>query len=168
MGLVGGTDYRYYVEVDGDETVLDGRNMSEGANPQKWFDVANWRIEIQPIQPRQRDHFLIALAPSIGTPRLDPIHLLEARQGNIHGAVTAQSIVAFVDQRSTEEVAFVVPPGVATVYVAGFASDMPVALREGSDVSPYMTNQAGLLVVAVAPRKTKREIRISPLGRSTQ
>ena len=71
--LVGGPSHRFYVETDGDDSDLDGRDMSGGAAAKPWFDAGDWRIEIQPGKPRARDEFLVALAPSIGPARTHAI-----------------------------------------------------------------------------------------------
>ncbi len=71
--LVGGPDHKYYVETDGDDNELNGRNMSQGARSSPWFDDANWRLELQPAKPARKDEFLVALTPRLGhEPRLKP------------------------------------------------------------------------------------------------
>lgn len=67
---VGGFDYRYYVEADGDDSILDGHNMVEGANEKPWYDSGMWRLEIQPAAGRKEDSFLVLLKPGVvdGTP----------------------------------------------------------------------------------------------------
>lgn len=64
MRKIGGPDYRYYVETDGDDTVLDGRNMVSGADEKPWFDAGMWRMEIQTREPSARVEFLVILKPS--------------------------------------------------------------------------------------------------------
>ncbi|WP_260295608.1 hypothetical protein [Sedimenticola hydrogenitrophicus] len=63
--FIGGTDYQYYVETDGDDTELSGKNMIEGVNRQPWFEEALWRVEIQPETASLEDHFLTVLTPSL-------------------------------------------------------------------------------------------------------
>ncbi len=62
---VGGPDFRYYVEMDGDDADLDGINMADGADEKPWFDAGLWRLEIQPKAPNRRDRFLIVLTPRL-------------------------------------------------------------------------------------------------------
>lgn len=62
---VGGPDYRYYVEVDGDDRSLNGVNMVAGADEKPWFDAGLWRLEVQPPVPRLHDRFLVVLKPSL-------------------------------------------------------------------------------------------------------
>jgi len=63
--VVGGEQYRYYVETDGDDSTLNGRNISGGAKEQKWFDLPQWRLEISPQQQTLSTHYLVALQPRI-------------------------------------------------------------------------------------------------------
>jgi len=69
LRLIGGESHRFYVEVDGDESELDGENFAAGASARPWFDQGRWRIEIQPPAERARDRFLVLLSPSRGAPR---------------------------------------------------------------------------------------------------
>lgn len=69
MRKVGGPDYRYYVETDGEDSDLDGKNMVEGANEKPWFDAGLWRLEIQPANASSRDRFLILLKPLLEEPQ---------------------------------------------------------------------------------------------------
>ena len=73
MRKIGGSDFRYYVEADGDDSDLDGKNMKTGANDKPWFDAGMWRIEIQPEQPVRKTEFLVILKPfrSGSQPNLD-------------------------------------------------------------------------------------------------
>ncbi|MGQ9750835.1 hypothetical protein, partial [Desulfosoma sp.] len=80
---VGGPDYRYYVEVDGDDRSLDGVNMVEGADEKPWYDAGLWRLEVQPHVPRLHDRFLVVLKPSLqrGGPMDDlTLRLLPAQE----------------------------------------------------------------------------------------
>ncbi|MDY0131707.1 MAG: hypothetical protein RBR53_03470 [Desulforegulaceae bacterium] len=61
---IGGPDYRFYVETDGDEQRLDGKNMSSGAVEKKWFDSGLWRFELQSQDETKKTEFLVILKPS--------------------------------------------------------------------------------------------------------
>lgn len=61
MRKVGGPDYRYYVETDGDDSILSGKNMDQGASEQPWYDAGLWRLEIQPETENLFDNFLVLL-----------------------------------------------------------------------------------------------------------
>jgi hypothetical protein len=98
MRLVGGPDYRFYVEKDGDDSDLDGENMIQGANIRPWFDTGMWRIEVQPGAPRKSDHFLMVLSPSLDSPVDTPARVLDIRQAGVRGLSTGQSLVVFVER----------------------------------------------------------------------
>lgn len=94
MRKVGGPDYRYYVEMDGDDSDLDGRNMVEGAREEPWFDAGLWRLEIQPPRVRKADRFLVALAPyKAGMNRPRSISYLPVKGAD--GVVTPSAVVLF-------------------------------------------------------------------------
>ncbi len=81
LRLVGGPDYRYYVEADGDDSDLDGRNVVEGANEKPWFDLGQWRIELQPGAARASDEFLVVLTPGLDGPPADDTELVQTDEG---------------------------------------------------------------------------------------
>lgn len=60
---IGGPDFKYYVEVDGDDKRLDGKNMIQGANEKPWFDSGLWRMEIQSQDDSPLTEFLVILKP---------------------------------------------------------------------------------------------------------
>ncbi|NRA83248.1 MAG: hypothetical protein HRU22_05565 [Gammaproteobacteria bacterium] len=64
-GVIGGPDYRFYVEVDGDDSELDGQNFTQGAKEARWYDLPQWRLEISPLEQATQTHYLIALQPRI-------------------------------------------------------------------------------------------------------
>ncbi|WP_114327636.1 hypothetical protein [Candidatus Colwellia aromaticivorans] len=63
--LVGGPNYKFYVEVDGDDSKLDGINMKTSKDL-RWFENPEWRMEVSPQQSRMNNHFMIAMQPRIG------------------------------------------------------------------------------------------------------
>jgi len=61
--LVGGPNYRFYVECDGDQRDgFDGKNMTGGLRRRSYFDLGNWRAELEPTKPSVFDDFLVAIA----------------------------------------------------------------------------------------------------------
>jgi len=63
VNKVGGTNWRYYVETDGDDSDgYDGANQ-DGYAERSWHDYGNWRIEISPKDPANFDTFLNVLTP---------------------------------------------------------------------------------------------------------
>jgi autotransporter-associated beta strand protein len=68
VNKVGGLDYRYYVEDDGnDADGYDGTNHNGGYTERAWNDYGNWRIEVSPKDPSTFDTFLGVLSPRAST-----------------------------------------------------------------------------------------------------
>ena len=64
VNKVGGADYRYYVEDDGDDgDGYDGSNHQGEYVEQDYHDYGDWRVEISPEQPANFDTFLNVLSP---------------------------------------------------------------------------------------------------------
>ncbi|MCP5246005.1 MAG: hypothetical protein H6937_08655 [Burkholderiales bacterium] len=149
--LVGGPDYQYYVESDGDETVLDGENFSSGASFHPWFDIGMWRIEVQPGAPRLRDEFLIVLSPSLNAPRADkPNHLLINGMA-AKGIETAQNIVVFAETVAHGEFEIISGSHLSkqkqrTLYVFGMPIGMQVKVNYGAEERIIAVNSSGVLV----------------------
>jgi len=119
--LVGGTDYQYYVETDGDDSDLDGENFSQGAAYKPWFDVGNWRIEIQPQGSRLEDEFLVELLPSLGAERIDGSEFIKVK-GEAKVLRTSQYLIIFASQQQGST-ALVVPRGIKRLLVVGLQGD---------------------------------------------
>ncbi|MDX1655539.1 MAG: hypothetical protein R3310_10060 [Candidatus Competibacteraceae bacterium] len=117
--LVGGEDYQYYVESDGDDSDLDGENFARGAREEPWFDIGQWRIEIQPAVPRRRDVFLMVLSPSLDNPREDLARPLDSADDNIRGVITGRSAVVFVDRGQLRRARLRLPEGISQIYILG-------------------------------------------------
>lgn len=62
---IGGPDFKYYVETDGDDTVFDGKNMIKGANEKSWFDSGLWRIELKSNKRSRKNEFFVLLKPNL-------------------------------------------------------------------------------------------------------
>lgn len=103
--LLGGPDYRFYVETDGDDAVLNGTNMTEGVRDHPWFDTGSWRVEMQPARPSSRDQFLVALSPSLDRFRDDEANLLKVK-GAAYGARTPGKLVIFLDRMTKTDIEF--------------------------------------------------------------
>ncbi len=95
MRLVGGADYQYYVEVDGDDAILDGVNFNQGASDQPWFDVGFWRLEILPEIARKKDRFLVVLSLSDNQKKIAGIQKPGIGDAKNVGFLSHQSIVVF-------------------------------------------------------------------------
>ena len=46
--LIGGHDYRTYVELDSDYAEYDGQFFDDGYEDERWFDKVGWRLETSP------------------------------------------------------------------------------------------------------------------------
>jgi hypothetical protein len=62
--LIGGDDYQFYVEVDGDDTILDGENFKGGLTQAQSNKAAKWRFEING-QKKASQEFLTIHRPSL-------------------------------------------------------------------------------------------------------
>jgi len=114
--LIGGHAYRYYVEVDGNDQTLDGKNMSAGSNDAAWFEKANWRMEIFSPTPNTEQDFLVALAPSINKPH--PIKATRlTTSDNQYGALLGNTAVIYTDSRG--EFSIELPGNIKHLYLIG-------------------------------------------------
>ena len=94
---VGGPDYRYYVETDGDDSQLDGLNMDVGAKEQPWFDAGLWRLEIQPPTKQKEVSFLVVMAPRVRAVADTPKAILIQGVG-VEGVIVGNKTVLFVTE----------------------------------------------------------------------
>lgn len=141
--FVGGPDYQYYVETDGDDSDLDGDNVNQGAVNKPWFDVGNWRIEIQPQGNRLEDEFLVELLPSLKTERVDGSAFINAK-GEARVLVTTEYLLVFVSQHrgSTE---FTVPRGIKRLLVVGLQDDAPISMTMQNKSHQFHASSEGTL-----------------------
>ena len=130
--VVGGPNHQYYVERDGDDSRLDGRNYAKGARHRRWFDVGSWRLELQPDSPRIRDRFLIALTPSVREPRSEPVRELSASGARAGAAMTDRSAVVFVDPSGARTLRLTSERWPATLRIVGIEPGATVRLRQHS------------------------------------
>ena len=145
---VGGPDYRYYVEVDGDDSDLDGRNMVSGAEERPWFDAGMWRIEIQPQEERSYDEFLVLLQPSLaGQPEPPPGERLQA--GHAIGVRFSKAVILFA-RRSAREETIAYPVQSRDHIVQHILVDLPpqsmVRLGYAGEYSRSRASKAGTLI----------------------
>lgn len=153
--LVGGPDYQFYVEADGDDTVLNGENFSSGVSLQPWFDIGMWRIEIQPGAPRIQDEFLIALSPSLNNPRHDAPRSLSIEGARAKGMDTGRSIVVFAETLSHGEIKidtsnFSMHKELRRLYVLGMPAGMQVQVAVRDEMKTYAVNSSGVLAAVVS------------------
>lgn len=144
---VGGPDYRYYVEVDGDETRLDGINFIEGANEKPWYDSGMWRLEIQPRTPRTHDQFLVALKPSLGEVNWPSSLLVRTSINKGLGAIVGKTLVIFGDIKDGSQILkYQVPVGrVQQHVIVDLPPEQPVRILTGNEIRRYYTTREGTL-----------------------
>ncbi|MCW8884557.1 MAG: heparinase II/III-family protein [Motiliproteus sp.] len=94
--LIGGKDFQYYVENDGDDRDLNGENHSSGSKQSPWFDNGKWRIEFQPSTQQLEDRFLVVLSPSIDQPAKGKIQELQTSHKKVTGVMTSESATLFL------------------------------------------------------------------------
>ena len=159
---VGGPDYKYYVEVDGDDSDLDGKNMVEGAVERPWFDYGLWRLEIQPKGHRLEDHFLMALAPRSGDERDSPkCRLIEATGASV--VETPTFVVIFNDLYDTFSKVNYVVKGEETTkihLIVGLPWKTKVHINFGEKSLSLHPNRERTL--AFIPPKASTSIKITP------
>ena len=144
---VGGPDYRFYVEVDGDETRLDGINFIEGANEKPWYDSGMWRLEIQPRTPKTQDQFLVVLKPSLGEVNWPSSLLVKTSDSRGFGAIVGKSLVIFGGKRDHSQILkYQVPAGrVQRHIIVDLPPEQPVRVMIGDAMKRYRTSQEGTL-----------------------
>ncbi|MCB1778220.1 MAG: hypothetical protein KDI50_12370, partial [Candidatus Competibacteraceae bacterium] len=150
--LVGGRDYQYYVEADGDETELDGVNFVEGASSKPWFDIGLWRMEIQPGGLRQDDTFLVVLTPALGEPRLARAARVALDQVG-SGVVTDASATVFVDTPVGDALRLTIPTATPLVRVIELPPLAQATLRSEEGSAPPLesiTSASGVTVFKAA------------------
>ena len=151
MRLVGGPDYQFYVESDGDDRSLNGRNFSQGARIAPWFDVGQWRIEFQPGAARKRDQFLVVMSPSIGAVRNDGIAPLPTSSTDSRGVQVADSLVMFANTHRGEPINFSIPGKQKHIFIFGIPPGAEVTFRSGDIVSRKGASRSGGVVLNLSP-----------------
>lgn len=142
--LVGGPDYQYYVETDGDDNDLDGENFYKGAIDKPWFDVGQWRIEIQPAEARKEDEFLIALYPSIHKPSEEQLYLLP-KSKNAKGLASNTAIIFFINQSKKGDIEFKFTGDQKHLYLFGMPASTEVLLSNSVDTVVLNSNVNGIV-----------------------
>ena len=147
MRLVGGPDYRFYVETDGDDADLDGKNMQDGANLKPWFDTGAWRIEVQPGGDRLNDHFLHVLSPGLDKDRPGEIQPLALGETDARGVITPDSLAIFSDRRFQGRLAFDYAGDKKSLYVLGLPSLAVLKVNGKSYSANIKANDAGTVML---------------------
>ncbi len=157
---VGGPDYRYYVEVDGDDSRLDGINMKEGALEQPWFDAGLWGLEIQPVESRKKDRFLIALKPALfddeGSFPGDPVRV---DAGPAEGLLWGHSVVLFgKDGTTLEKLSYNIPQSVHPMshLIVNLPAGRSMNISVGDAEQTIEVNEEGVVIFETSPGPARR------------
>lgn len=94
--LIGGNDYKFYIENDGDDTKLDGKNYSQGLTEDQIKSAASWRIEINGKKADQQSVVTVH-RPSLGGYRPDITHVQTINE-NLTAYITGEIAVLFADK----------------------------------------------------------------------
>ena len=141
---IGGKDYRYYVETDGDDTILNGVNMSEGANERPWYDAGLWRIEIMDPQKNKSNEFLVVIKPgkSNNPPHTDykPVY-----SSSLAGIVTPRNVILFSKQGSSKLKA-TTPAGKPHI-ILGLPENKTASITIARTTIKKETNRHGILKI---------------------
>jgi len=119
--LVGGPDYQFYVESDGDDSDLDGENQVYGEDIRPWFDTGLWRIELQPGAARTSDRFLVVLTPYLGDDQPSPPEPLALSDPEVSGIAFEQSVILLLESRRSLPLTLPVPSAQHRLIVIGLA-----------------------------------------------
>lgn len=147
--LVGGPDYQFYVESDGDDADLDGKNYSAGASLKPWFDVGMWRMEIQPGVSRLEDEFLVALSPSLDQARVSQVKPLPVFSIRAKAVLTEYSVVIFVSSVAHGRLQFKIPNKKRRVLIFGLPARIQVKLQSQGNTALLSSNEEGVVLASL-------------------
>ena len=142
---VGGLDYRFYVETDGDDSDLDGLNMDIGAKEQTWFDNGLWRLEMQPEKAQQSVNFLVALVPRLQADA--PVATPDLVEGDgVDGLVVGDKHVLFNrHQQGRNPLRYTLKADGGPQLVFGVAANRDYLLRVAGRREPLRSSDQGVL-----------------------
>ncbi len=170
--LIGGPDYRYYVETDGDQSDgFDGINAIDGQNKRGYFDNGDWRAELEPTAPAASDEFLVAMV--LGTTDAPPKQRakLLARQDNVVACQVGRTVVVLFDAVEGDRAAVVEvePAGpVERVVACVLTEPEPVPVDAFEPVRPAQASAAMRLPTPLpAGKPVSLVVRVSPAGEVT-
>ncbi|HHI94261.1 MAG TPA: hypothetical protein ENK04_12225 [Gammaproteobacteria bacterium] len=146
--VVGGPDYQFYVETDGDDSELDGENFNQGVSKKPWYDVGMWRMEIQPGADRKEDDFLVVLSPGLGHERDDVVQALSI-EGDAKGVVSNDAITVFPQRAGHGRLVFEVPGRQKKLYLFGLPDKQPVTVTAQGVQWEERSNASGVAVFSL-------------------
>jgi len=149
--IIGGLDYQYYVESDGDESHLDGRNYAVGAAVKPWFDQAMWRIEIQAKSKEKNTDFLTLLSPSLNKPKSIKFKKLNINNV-VKGVMLRNKIILFSLDGKPNNLILENLNGAHQLYLMGLPESTLVKVNLSGVESEKQVNSQGVVSVKL-PRK---------------
>lgn len=149
--LIGGKDYRYYVDIDGDAATLDGQNMDDGEHRAKWFEQAGWRLEVAAAMPSQSQRFLHVLSPGVDTDAPSVSGLLSDVPEDLPHVRLGKQVLVFVDRGERSTLRLSVPAGVEKVRLFGLPEWRDVQSQGSPAPRTYRASEAGTLSLDVVP-----------------
>ena len=141
---IGGPDYRYYVEADGDELSFDGINMALGSNERPWYDAGMWRLELQPKPGSKSDTFLVLLKPGAGT--VDFVRrarLVDATTGE--GLETDDTLALFAKEGRAASYDYQASPGKRRHILTGLAPNTAFKVVHAQQRLEVSSSDGGVL-----------------------
>lgn len=136
---IGGPNYKFYVETDGDDQSINGQNFSQGASYSDWFDNPQWRIEISPAKQTKSTDFLVSLGPSINKPTELDIQAINSDSTTELASLVDDTMVVF-NRSSTSKLELNVPGKVKSLYLIGYRR-MPTAYTvDHGEISPLISD----------------------------
>jgi hypothetical protein len=137
--VIGGKNYRFYVDVDGDAATLDGEIMGKDSRVTKWFEPAEWRLEISDRRSVAQQDFLTLLSPSLEDFNPPLVEILELEAAGAIAVRVDDEILVFVEAPEVREVTV---PGVVGASVARVFG-LPAGALISVNQSPHRADSAG-------------------------
>ncbi len=148
--LVGGPDYQFYVESDGDDSDLDGENFSDGVSLSPWYDVGMWRMEIQPGKPRLKDEFLIVLSPGHRGVSQDKVRAVELGGTATKAVQAGNYLVVFLANEAHGTLQVPAITNAKRLLVVGIPPHMDVRSRHQSGARVGRSSAEGTFLLEMA------------------
>ncbi|WP_163834587.1 heparinase II/III family protein [Spartinivicinus ruber] len=130
LNVIGGPDYRYYVDIDGNGHTWDGVNFDKGASNKKWFDPGFWRLELASTASQSVEHFLVALTPRLDTKKLNQsdITILKAEQ-NYYAVRLKSTVVVFLADANINQLDLDWEAPLKKIYIVGLAPKQQLEVK---------------------------------------
>lgn len=151
--IIGGSDYKFYVETDGDDTTFNGENYTEGVTDRLDQKSASWRLEAISDEVKSKHEMITVLQPSIGSFREDMV--VKKQANGAYLIETEKSIVLISNAQNNIEVKNITPN--KKIYIIGL--DVKAEYTFNVDEMPVMNIQGG--IIEIPPQNKKVNISIT-------